>query len=71
MVAAIFTELLDDTIMKTKLSAIKNRRKKFQSFFIIFKPPALLIMAILGFIIEFLYELPFMLVCLLDSRFRK
>ncbi len=57
--------------MKAKLTAIKNRRTKSQCIFIIFKLPALVIMAILGFIIEFLYELPFMLVCLMDSRLRK
>ena len=62
---------LDDTTMKAKLSTVKNRRTESQAFFIIFKLPPLLITPILGFIIEFLYELPFMLVCLLDSRFRK
>ena len=60
----------DDAIMKVKLSTVKDRRKESQTFFIIFKLPALLLTAILGFIIEFLYELPFMLVCLLDSRFK-
>jgi hypothetical protein len=62
---------LDHTIMKTKLSIIKDRRTRSQVFFIIFKLPALLITPVLGFIIEFIYELPFMLVCLLDSRLRK
>jgi len=57
--------------MKTKLSTIKDRRTRSQIFFIIFKLPALLITPVLGFIIEFIYELPFMLVCLLDSRSRK
>ena len=60
-----------DTTMKTKLSTVKNRRIESQAFFIIFKLPVLLITPILGFIVEFLYELPFMLVCLLGSRFRK
>jgi hypothetical protein len=62
---------MDDAIMKAKLSTVENRRIESRAFFIIFKLPALLITPILGFIIEFLYELPFMLVCLLDSRFRK
>ena len=57
--------------MKTKRSTVKDRRTESRAFFVIFKLPALLITPILGFIIEFLYELPFMLVCLLDSRFRK
>jgi hypothetical protein len=57
--------------MKTKLATVKDRRTESRAFFVIFKLPALLVTPILGFIIEFLYELPFMLVCLLDSRFRK
>jgi hypothetical protein len=57
--------------MKAKRSTVKNRITESKAFFIIFKLPALLITAILGFIIEFFYELPFMLVCLLDSRLRK
>ena len=62
---------LDNVIMKDRLSTGKNRRIESQAFFLIFKLPVLLITPILGFIIEFLYELPFMLVCLLDSRLRK
>jgi hypothetical protein len=62
---------LDNVIMKDRLSTVKNRKTESQAFFIIFKLPLLLITPILGFIIEFLYELPFMLVCLLDSRLRK
>jgi hypothetical protein len=57
--------------MKAKLSTVADRRIESQAFFIIFKLPALLILPLLGFIIEFLYELPFMLVCLIDSQFRK
>jgi hypothetical protein len=62
---------MDDTTMKTKPSALKKRMTETKAFFIFIKLPALLITPILGFIIEFLYELPFMLVCLLDSRLRK
>ncbi len=62
---------LDNVIMKDRLSTVKNRRIESQAFFLVFKLPVLLITPILGFIIEFLYELPFMLVCLLDSRLRK
>ena len=70
-VYVIRAKKLDDTTMKAKLSTIKNRRTESQAFFLIFKLPLLLITPILGFIIEFLYELPFMLLCLLDSRLRK
>ncbi len=62
---------LDNVIMKDRLSTVKNRRIESQAFFLVFKLPVLLITPILGFIIEFLYELPFMLLCLLDSRLRK
>ena len=57
--------------MKDRLSTVKNKRIESQAFFLVFKLPLLLITPILGFIIEFLYELPFMLVCLLNSRLRK
>ncbi len=57
--------------MKVKRSSVTDRRTESQVFFIFFKLPALLITPILGFIIEFVYELPFMLICLLDSRLRK
>ena len=62
---------MEDTTIKAKRSTVKDSRTESRTFFIIFKLPALLITPILGFIIEFLYELPFMLVCLLDSRFKK
>ena len=62
---------MDDAIMKAKRSTVIDRMTESKAFFILFKLPALLITPILGFIIEFLYELPFMLVCLLDGRSRK
>ena len=71
MFADVYIAKLDNIIMKAKRLTIKDRRAQSQVFFIIFKLPALLITPVLGFIIEFIYELPFMLVCLLDSRFRK
>ena len=57
--------------MKAKRSTIKVRMTESKAFFYIFKLPALLVTPVLGFIIEFFYELPFMLVCLLDGRFKK
>lgn len=71
MLATIAIGQMDGAIMKAKLSTVKDRRIESKAFFIIFKLPALLITPILGFIIEFIYELPFMLICLLDSRLRK
>jgi hypothetical protein len=46
----------------------KNRIKDSQAYFAIFELPALLFTAIIGFIIEFLIELPFMLICILDHH---
>ena len=48
-----------------------NRFTDSRVYFIIFKLPTLLITAILGFIIEFIVELPFMAVCIIDSRLTK
>ena len=62
---------MDDTTMKANRSTVKVRMTESKAFFYIFKLPALLITPVLGFIIEFFYELPFMLVCLLDGRFRR
>lgn len=54
--------------MKAERSNLKGLWTESRIFFVVFKLPALLITPILGFVIEFLYELPFMLVCLLDRR---
>ena len=62
---------MDDTTMKAKRLTIRVRMTESKAFFYIFKLPALLITPVLGFIIEYFYELPFMLVCLLDSRMKK
>ena len=62
---------MDDTTMKARRSTVKHRMTESKAFFNIFKLPALLITPILGFIIEFLYELPFMLFCLGGSRSKK
>jgi hypothetical protein len=49
----------------------KNSFKASSAHFVIFELPALLFTAIIGFIIEFLIELPFMLICILDHHFGK
>ena len=49
----------------------KNRAKDSQVYFAIFELPALLFTPIIGFIIEFLIELPFMLICILDHHLGK
>jgi hypothetical protein len=55
--------------MSHPLSHYKNRVKNSQAYFAIFELPALLFITIIGFIIEYLIELPFMLICILDHHF--
>jgi hypothetical protein len=53
---------------------LKNQIKSWtesQAFFTIFKLPVYIFTAVLGFIFEFIYELPFMLVCMLSAPKRK
>lgn len=57
--------------MKVRLHFGRERWASSRAFFVIFKLPALLATALLGFVIEFLYELPFLAVCLLSCRFKK
>lgn len=45
--------------------------KDSKAYFAIFELPTLLFIAIVGFITEFLIEFPFMMVCLLDHRWKK
>jgi hypothetical protein len=49
----------------------KKRFKDSQIYFAVFELPTLLFIAIIGFIIEFLIELPFMLICMLDHHLGK
>jgi hypothetical protein len=46
----------------------KRKFKDSQAYFVVCELPTLLFLAIIGFIIEFLIELPFMLICLLDHQ---
>ena len=55
----------------SKLSSWVDRLTSSQAFYIIFKLPTLLATVIIGFILEFLMELPFMAICIIDSRLRK
>jgi hypothetical protein len=54
-----------------KLPSWAGRFARSRSYFIVFKLPTLLITAILGFIFEFMMELPFMALCIIDSRLKK
>lgn len=54
-----------------KLPFWTDRFARSRSYFVVFKLPTLLITAILGFIFEFIMELPFMALCIIDSWFTK
>jgi len=57
--------------MTTDLKRQISAWTESQVFFTIFKLPVYIITAVLGFIFEFIYELPFMLVCLLENHLKR
>ena len=57
--------------MTTNLKNQTSSWTESQLFFTVFKLPAYIITAVWGFIFEFIYELPFMLVCILSERKQK
>lgn len=52
--------------MKSKMIHLKDMITQSRVYFAIFKMPVILFTAIFGFILEFIIELPFMVLCLLD-----
>lgn len=54
--------------MKNQLLNFKEKITRSRAYFAIFKLPVVLFTAIFGFILEFIIELPFMVLCLLDRR---
>jgi len=49
----------------------KNSIRNSSAYFVVFELPALLFTAVFGFMIEFLLELPFMVICIFDGYFKK
>ena len=49
----------------------KKKFKDSQIYFAVCELPTLLCIALMGFIIEFVIELPFMLICILDHQLGK
>ena len=47
---------------------IRDRITQSRAYFTVFKLPVILFTALLGFILEFVIELPFMVLCMLDRR---
>jgi len=47
---------------------IRDSITQSKAYFSIFKLPVILFTAIFGFILEFVIELPFMVLCMLDRR---
>ena len=54
--------------MNSQLTHFRDMITQSRAYFSIFKLPAILFTAIFGFILEFIIELPFMVLCLLDRR---
>ena len=54
--------------MKKQLIHFRDIITQSRAYFAIFKLPVILFTAIFGFILEFIIELPFMVLCLLDRR---
>lgn len=49
----------------------KQRMKDSRFYFAVCELPSLLLLALIGFMIEFIIELPFMMVCLFDHHLRQ
>ena len=56
--------------MKNELLYFRKKITRSGAYFAIFKLPVILFTAIFGFILEFIIELPFMVLCLLDRHRR-
>ena len=54
--------------MKSQLTHFRDMITQSRAYFSIIKLPVILFTAIFGFILEFIIELPFMVLCLLDRR---
>lgn len=53
------------------IATTKKRMKDSPFYFVTCELPTLVFIAIVGFIVEFFIELPFMVVCLLAHRWEK
>ena len=56
----------DLTNMKSRLIKFRDMFTQSRVYFTIFKLPAIVFTALFGFILEFIIELPFMVLCMLD-----
>ena len=54
--------------MKSRLIKFRDGITQSKAYFTVFKLPVILFTAIFGFILEFVIELPFMVLCMLDRR---
>ncbi|MEN8246383.1 MAG: hypothetical protein ABFS43_15955 [Thermodesulfobacteriota bacterium] len=54
--------------MKSRLIKFRDRITQSRAYFSIIKLPVILFTAMLGFMLEFVIELPFMVLCMLDRR---
>jgi len=52
--------------MKSQLLQFRDTITRSRAYFAIFKLPVIVFTALFGFILEFIIELPFMVLCMLD-----
>ena len=52
--------------MKSRLIAYRDTITQSRAYFAVFKLPVIVFTALFGFILEFVIELPFMVLCMLD-----
>ena len=57
--------------MKRRLIEIRDTITQSRAYFAIFKLPVIVFTALFGFILEFVIELPFMVLCMLDRHLQR
>lgn len=57
--------------MKRRILKFRDMITQSRAYFTIFKLPVIVFTALFGFILEFVIELPFMVLCMFDRHERK
>ena len=66
-----FTPYQRSDIVNYRLIQFKDTIAQSRAYFAIFKLPVIVFTALLGFMLEFIIELPFMVLCMLDRNERR
>ena len=57
--------------MKSRIIHFRDTITQSRAYFAIFKLPVIVFTALFGFILEFVIELPFMVLCMLDRHLQR